>query len=698
MQSAFQKIMCASLLIVAAVDLVSCARIQDDEPKKPNPNPAGVNLPTPQLRKFILDGPSELGAGVCGAFEIRLVDGAGQSVASSSDLVLRISGLKHAAVFEDEECESQITVPVLESESDSVVFYLKDDSAETLSPAVSATDGRYILSSDRFSLKILSKAILSFATPSTADFGKVLLNLTGRLEFSFSNSGETPAVLQVGFLPADQTEFATSGADCGEVLFPGQNCKVVVTFSPANKELAQAQLRIAYNNMGNSSQPLDQEITLNLSGMGVAGGPDTSFDPDGTIIARFRQNFAISVVKAVIVSNNKIYVAGYGFNDSTQRFEFVLARLGQSGTPTGWTVERVATKAFGLGHAYANDLAIDPVNNKIILVGFAYDGLKHSVAVARYNDDENLSEDTPFVLDPAFTMSAYDEARTVSIQSGKIIVAGSTKPGSNTVFFVARLTGSEDASVTPAIPAGTLDKTFGEVNSCTTDPTPCAAGTRTGMLRIALGSGNNDANASAVQLDGKIVVAGSANGVFGVARLNAMDGSLDQYFGSAGLAKVNMGGTASANAIAIQADQKIVVAGNRCTSVTDCDVAVTRLEDNGQLDGTFSGGARTYDIGSQTHDHCYGVVVDSAGNILIAGDTGSEQAHDALVMRLLPNGTPDSSFGDKIMGAVSVPFQANAAADDHAFTVSVSADGKIIIAGSTYDGSITQFAVGSLLP
>ena len=96
----------------------------------------------------------------------------------------------------------------------------------------------------------------------------------------------------------------------------------------------------------------------------------------------------------------------------------------------------------------------------------------------------------------------------------------------------------------------------------------------------------------AIQSDGKIVVAGDvdngSNDDFAVARYNA-DGSLDTTFDGDGKVTTAIGtAEIDAYAVAIQADGKIVVAGDAYNG-SDNDFAVVRYNADGSLDTTFDG-------------------------------------------------------------------------------------------------------------
>ena len=68
------------------------------------------------------------------------------------------------------------------------------------------------------------------------------------------------------------------------------------------------------------------------------------------------------------------------------------------------------------------------------------------------------------------------------------------------------------------------------------------------------------ASAVAVQADGKLVVAGTSDGNFALARYG-VDGALDPSFSGDGLVTTDIGGTDDGQGVAIQADGKIVVVG-----------------------------------------------------------------------------------------------------------------------------------------
>jgi len=163
-----------------------------------------------------------------------------------------------------------------------------------------------------------------------------------------------------------------------------------------------------------------------------------------------------------------------------------------------------------------------------------------------------------------------------------------------------------------------------------------------------------------LQADGKIVVVGTtdnfqiANQVFGVARF-LPNGALDSTFGSGGAASVAFTNFInSPNAVAIQPDGKIVVAGETQSSDGSIDrFAVARFNPNGSLDSSFgSGGQATPEFFSFT----FGGVREAATVILLQPDNkiivagiaiqGARRPANTALVRFNSNGTLDKTFGN----------------------------------------------------
>ena len=239
---------------------------------------------------------------------------------------------------------------------------------------------------------------------------------------------------------------------------------------------------------------------------------------------------------------------------------------------------------------------------------------------------------------------------------------------------------SETITPVTVTPPGSLDSTFGTGGIVTTP------------------IGNNDAYAYAlgIQTDGRIVAAGYyADGSyydFAVVRYNT-NGSLDTTFGTGGRVTTPIGsGYAGAYALGIQSDGRIVVAGYYADG-SNYDFALVRYNTDGSLDTTFgTGGIVTTPMGSG-YDIAYALAIQSDGSILAAGSSYNGSNYDFALVRYNTNGSLDTTFGTG--GRVTTPIgSGNAIAN----ALGIQSDGRILAAGSFYNGSNDNFAVVSYLP
>jgi uncharacterized delta-60 repeat protein len=203
--------------------------------------------------------------------------------------------------------------------------------------------------------------------------------------------------------------------------------------------------------------------------------------------------------------------------------------------------------------------------------------------------------------------------------------------------------------------------------------------------------------AQAVQVDGRIVVAGSGQSLnsgdeadFAVVRYNP-DGSLDATFGDGGRAVIDLGGSEYAYALAIGPDGDIVATGDAWDGTGDTDVAVVRLTPSGVLDTSFGAGGHAFvDFGG--YDHAAAVTLDSAGNIVLAGQFYNQNngTSDTAVARLTAAGALDGSFGD---GGLALN---DFGGFDYANGVALDPGGSIVLAGAASDPLSNDFYAARL--
>lgn len=190
-----------------------------------------------------------------------------------------------------------------------------------------------------------------------------------------------------------------------------------------------------------------------------------------------------------------------------------------------------------------------------------------------------------------------------------------------------------------------------------------------------------------IQTDGKIIVAADGSGNNGdedfvLIRYNS-DGTLDASFGTAGTGIVfydNSGIEDQTRALEIQSDGKIVV----CGYSYDGNIVVVRLDVDGTEDTTFSVGGRvdvtppsSFSISSGDVNY----LALQSGKIIVAGGVHkSVSPYDMAlyVIRLNINGDIDTSFGVNSNGFAITDI---ADKEDNATSLAIQNDGKIIVGG-----------------
>ncbi len=154
----------------------------------------------------------------------------------------------------------------------------------------------------------------------------------------------------------------------------------------------------------------------------------------------------------------------------------------------------------------------------------------------------------------------------------------------------------------------------------------------------AFSTGSGVGNAVVIQPDGKIVVAGYDSSGWLIERFNS-DGSPDGSFGSGGFVHAFPGARSEANAIALGPGATIVVAGQVPGADSFLRGAVLRLSSGGSTVGSF-----TVNLGEDTV--VSGVAAQADGKIVVAGSQGpgAYQIVNAFVARLTSSGSKDSGF------------------------------------------------------
>jgi uncharacterized delta-60 repeat protein len=338
--------------------------------------------------------------------------------------------------------------------------------------------------------------------------------------------------------------------------------------------------------------------------------------------------------------DGKYLTAGYA-RLGTQQFS--IARYNTNGTldsTFGGTGEIL--EPLGAGNAVATAVAVQ-ADGKVVAAGYVNTGIQDKFAIARFTSTGIL--DTSFGGGGAATTVGANDARAngMAIQGdGKIVLAGSASDGSHQGFALVRYNTN-----------ATLDTAFGG----------------TGEVVTPLGGVDSQANAVALQADGRIVVAGSAGGLMAIARFNS-DGTLDTTFNAGAGYRTIGGGFTSATALAIQADGKIVAGGDASGSF-----GFVRLNSDGTFDTTFNGGG-TQVVTFGGAATLASLAVQADGKIVAAGRTAGTSHEVIAFARLAADGSADNTFGSAGKATVSAT-----SGDDYAYAMAALGDGRYLVAG-----------------
>ena len=362
--------------------------------------------------------------------------------------------------------------------------------------------------------------------------------------------------------------------------------------------------------------------------------------------------------------DGKIVVAGSAEVSGVD--QFALVRYNSDGKlDTTLNGNGKVTTAVGTGTCKGEGVALQE-DGKIVVVGYSFNaGGQSCFTVLRYGADGSLDTGFGDSGKVITTVAKHSTAEGVAMQSdGKIVVAGNSFiDGNNNDFAVVRYNAN-----------GTLDSSFNQTGKATAD------------------FGAHDFGHSvAVNSHRRIVVAGyttNENKKQCALACFKANGSLDTDFNGTGKVNTNFGGDGDAEgqSVAVQTDGKIVVVGY-ATGAGVQQFAIARYKVDGTLDTNFGGTGRVLTAVGISGSNATGVALQKDGKIVVAGYAvkNSGRGYDFACLRYNTNGNLDQDFGDhgKVMTDVG---------DGKAKSLAAQ-DGKVIVAGSAYDGDNHEFAV-----
>ena len=324
------------------------------------------------------------------------------------------------------------------------------------------------------------------------------------------------------------------------------------------------------------------------------------------------------------------------------------------------------------------------------------------------------------VLKPAGGAFYFDHSIVIQ-PNGKIVVVGTNMETITLVRYNANGTLNRNFGTNGTVTADAGNGNTGNAVALQTDGKIIMAGTANhhmilerykvnGLPDSSFGTNgkvtNNlfdNGNALAIQSDGKIIVAGDANnsvgtksGFISVARYNT-NGSPDLSFAKDGTVSTDITdppeyfGSGYATSLAIQEDGKILLAGYNYDEFPQGGFVVVRYKSNGKLDNNFGTNGQMHKYNYINDDRCYSIAVLPNKKILLAGFSYGQQQGTGFDFVLLKL-NPDGSFDSDFgtNGSVLTDFGNN---QDFGHKVLVQPDGKIIVAGYADASIVTEFAL-----
>lgn len=368
---------------------------------------------------------------------------------------------------------------------------------------------------------------------------------------------------------------------------------------------------------GTSATPVGGDIVFALMRCHADGSLDTGFNGTGRVTTAVGTGGSYGH-SAAIQDDGRIIVVG-SINRAGGEGDFALARYNPNGDlDTSFNATGIVVTAIGSGNDSASAVALQS-NGKVVVAGVSESGANFDFALARYNSDGSL--DITFNGTGVVTAaigSGRDVASSLAIQAdGKIVVAGTS---------AAAGTYANDFALARFHPDGTADTTFNGTGKIVTD----VAGGADGCESVVL------------QSDGKIVAAGYAfnpfepgNDQFALVRYHP-DGTRDTSFGDDGKVITSIGsGLDRAWSAAIQLDGKIVVAGNSAPN----RIALVRYDTNGRLDTTFNGSGMVTGTMGSGYSAAADVALQRDGKVVLAGHHGLSNG-EAVFAVMRYNGDP----------------------------------------------------------
>lgn len=376
-------------------------------------------------------------------------------------------------------------------------------------------------------------------------------------------------------------------------------------------------------------------------------------------------NKGITTTNMGATSNNySSYARQVLTNDKGSLFLLLNASFICKRLPNGTIDSTFGFNGYSKSVPITNGFAALQKDGKIVIAGTPLNGASFIVArlTAAGLPDSGFGKNG--IQTTIFNGPSYATSLAIQVD-GKIVVAGNTTDINGTYFALARYNTN-----------GSADNTFNTNGKVVTDFLFKTAPVN-GVDSVAVH--NAFANTIAIQNDGKIVAAGYAfsgiNNLFAMARYNT-NGTPDNSFGVKGKQTSAIANSnATAYSMAIQNDNKIVLAGYVSNQDNTFNFIVARYKTNGSPDSSFNNSGNKIIPVSADNQIGNSIALQSNGKIVVAGYTLNTALHDIAVARLNEDGSADNSFDTD--GIVTTDINGS---DDYAGSVLLQ-NNKIVVAG-----------------
>lgn len=432
---------------------------------------------------------------------------------------------------------------------------------------------------------------------------------------------------------------------------------------------------------------------------GAATQLDTTFGKDGFAL----QDFGIGddeVFSLAVQSDGKIVAAGYSFNGAVKNL--AVARFLEDGTKdVDFSNDGLLTLSMGNGDTVGRSVFIQD-DGKIILAGSVRDDTEN-IVVLRLTPEGNL--DPSFAVDGQLLVAVNDgeveNCDITLVENGSIVVAGTV--GSETAVKYAVFVKLD--------PEGSLDESFG-------------------VDGVSVVKGSYDVTVNAIDTlpDGSILAGGiladADTAEAGTLRLT-QEGILDSAYGAEGKKIVIVEGAGSEiNDILIEEDGNVLLVG-AVDNGNYLQAFVARISENGSYVSDF-GESGLYRSSLGYENVANAVVLQSDASILVAGFAATETGKDIFLLTVTE--TQESAGEDQVaveeldslaivksamlleegeevpvtedtevVAVKNLVFSYSltdvAEKDDVGYAVAILPDGNVLAAGSTENGNDMDFAV-----